>query len=171
MRGVEAKRILVAGGAGVLGSYLCQRLLDDGHDVTLPLFVEVDEIHTLAGPESPMLQASTSDVYGDPALHPLAEEYWGVEGFVRMMATDAAVTGPTNLGNPGEFSMRELAEMVVELTGSSSKLDYRPLPQDDPRQRKPDITRANATLGWEPAVALRDGLQKTIDYFDNHLRC
>lgn len=170
MGSVGTMRIIVTGKAGVLGSHLCQWLLDDGDDVTLPPFVEVDEIHTLAGPESPMLQASTSDVYGDPALHPQTEGYWGIEGFVRMMATDAGAIGPINLGNPGELSMREAAEMVVDLTGSPSKLVYRPLPQDDPRQRKPEITRAKATLGWEPTISLRDGPQTTIAYFDHHLR-
>ncbi len=305
------QRILVTGGAGFLGSHLCQRLLDDGHDVlcvdnfftssrrnlqalmdhrrfelmrhdvTFPLFVEVDQIFNLACPASPVhyqhdpvqttktsvhgainmlglakrvgakiLQASTSEVYGDPSVHPQVEEYWGnvnpigiracydegkrcaetlffdyhrqhalpikvvrifntygprmhpndgrvvsnfvvqalrgeaitlygdgmqtrsfcyvsdmIDGFVRMMNTGADVTGPINLGNPVEFSMRQLAELVIELTGSSSTIEYRPLPADDPRQRQPDISKAKAILDWTPRVELREGLTATIDYF------
>jgi UDP-glucuronate decarboxylase len=251
------------------------------HDVTFPLFVEVDEIYNLACPASPVhyqfdpvqttktsvigavnmlglakrlrvpvLQASTSEVYGDPAIHPQVESYWGnvnpigprscydegkrcaetlffdyhrqhklkikvarifntygphmhpndgrvvsnfivqalrgeditiygngeqtrsfcyvddlVRGLMALMATDDTVTGPINLGNPGEFTMLELAQQVIEQTGSSSKLVFQPLPQDDPRQRQPDISQARDKLGWEPAVPLHDGLGKTIDYF------
>jgi UDP-glucuronate decarboxylase len=310
------KRVLVTGGAGFLGSHLCQRLIDAGnevlcvdnfftgrranvahlldhprfelmrHDVTFPLYVEVDEIFNLACPASPIhyqfdpvqttktsvhgainmlglakrvrakiFQASTSEVYGDPSVHPQPESYWGnvnpigprscydegkrcaetlffdyyrqhktrikvarifntygpkmhpndgrvvsnfivqalkgepitiygdgqqtrsfcycddlIEGFIRLMATDESITGPINLGNPGEFTMRELAEMVLDLTGSKSKLETRPLPADDPRQRKPDITQAGEKLGWKPTVPLREGLTKTIAYFDQLLK-
>ena len=255
------------------------------HDITFPLYVEVDEIYNLACPASPVhyqfdpvqttktsvigavnmlglakrlrvpiLQASTSEVYGDPAVHPQPEEYWGnvnpigprscydegkrcaetlffdyhrqnnvaikvvrifntygphmhpndgrvvsnfivqalrgeditiygdgrqtrsfcyvddlVAGLMAMMATPTEVTGPINLGNPGEFTMLQLAEQVIELTGGQGSLEFRPLPADDPRQRRPDITKAHALLGWEPRVALREGLEKTIAYFSDVL--
>ena len=311
----ERKSILVTGGAGFLGSHLCDRLLADGHDVicadnfftgtkanldhlighprfelirhdvTFPLYIEVDEIFNLACPASPIhyqhdpvqttktsvhgainmlglakrlkvkiFQASTSEVYGDPTVHPQREDYWGhvnpigsrscydegkrcaetlffdyhrqlgleikvarifntygprmhpndgrvvsnfivqalkgqpitiygegkqtrsfcyvddlVEGFVRLMATPPSVTGPVNLGNPGEFTIRELAEKVLSITGSKSKLVFQPLPQDDPQQRCPDISLARGTLDWSPKIQLDEGLKKTISYFDKLL--
>ena len=305
------KRVLVTGGAGFLGSHLCERLLAEGcdvlcvdnfysgtkdniahllgnphfemmrHDVTFPLYVEVDEIFNLACPASPVhyqrdpvqttktsvhgainmlglakrtgakiLQASTSEVYGDPQVHPQTEDYWGhvntigirscydegkrcaetlffdyhrqhavqikvvrifntygprmhpndgrvvsnfivqalrgeditiygdgaqtrsfcyvddlIEGFMRMMTSPAEVTGPINMGNPVEFTIRELAETVLRMVGGSSQLVLKPLPQDDPRQRQPDITLARTTLDWAPQVQLEAGLSKTIEYF------
>ncbi|MBE0612747.1 MAG: SDR family oxidoreductase [Burkholderiales bacterium] len=305
------KRILVTGGAGFLGSHLCERLLADGHDVlcadnfftgtkdnithllpnphfelmrhdiTFPLFVEVDEIYNLACPASPIhyqydpvqttktsvhgtinmlglakrvkakiLQASTSEVYGDPQVHPQTEDYWGnvnpigtrscydegkrcaetlffdyyrqyklrikvarifntygprmhpndgrvvsnfivqalkgdpitiygegkqtrsfcyvddlVDGLVRLMDSPDEFTGPVNLGNPGEFTILELAQKIVALTGSKSQIEFKPLPSDDPTQRKPDIDLAKRTLAWTPRIALDDGLPRAIAYF------
>ncbi len=316
MKNSLRKRILVTGGAGFLGSHLCERLLDTGndvlcvdnfftgtkdnilhlldnphfelmrHDVTFPLYVEVDEIYNLACPASPIhyqfdpvqttktsvhgainmlglakrvkakiFQASTSEVYGDPDVHPQHEEYWGrvnpigsrscydegkrcaetlffdyhrqhglqvkvarifntygprmhpndgrvvsnfivqalksesitlygdgsqtrsfcyvddlITGFVRLMDTSADFTGPVNLGNPGEFTIRQLAEKIIEMTGSASSLIYQPLPADDPRQRRPDITLAKRILDWEPTINLEEGLNHTIAYFDDLLR-
>lgn len=304
-------RVLVTGGAGFLGSHLCEQLLARGHevlsvdnyftgsrrnlapmlsnpmfeairhDVTFPLFVEVDQIYNLACPASPVhyqhdpvqttktsvhgainmlglakrlgariLQASTSEVYGDPTVHPQPEGYWGhvnpigirscydegkrcaetlffdyhrqhdldikvmrifntygprmhpndgrvvsnfivqalkgedltiygdgtqtrsfcyvddlVDGMIRLMASPKGFTGPVNIGNPVEFTMLELAELVLSLTGSASKIRFMPLPSDDPRQRQPDISLAREKLAWEPSVALHQGIQKTIDYF------
>ena len=311
----SCKRVLDTGGAGFLGSHLIDRLLDLGHDVvcadnlftgskrniehlhgnprfefirhdvTFPLYVEVDEIWNLACPASPIhyshdpvqttktsvhgainmlglakrlgcpiFQASTSEVYGDPSVHPQTEDYWGnvnpigprscydegkrcaetlffdyhrqhkldikvarifntygprmhpndgrvvsnfivqalrgeditiygegqqtrsfcyvddlVSGFLKLMATEPGFTGPVNLGNPGEFTIRQLAEAVINLTGAGSKLVFRPLPTDDPMQRQPDITLARTKLGWEPTVQLDEGLRRTIAYFEELL--
>jgi UDP-glucuronate decarboxylase len=311
-----ARRVLVTGGAGFLGSHLCERLVAAGHevlcidnyftgrranvahlldspnfelqrhDVTFPLYVEVDEIYNLACPASPIhyqhdpvqttktsvhgainmlglakrtgariFQASTSEIYGDPTVHPQTEDYWGnvnpigprscydegkrcaetlffdyhrqhrlrikvarifntygprmhpgdgrvvsnfimqalrgepitifgegtqtrsfcyrddlVDAFLLLMASRDEITGPINLGNPGEFTMIELAEQVLDLTGSKSELVFRPLPQDDPKQRRPDIGFAERELGWTPKIALRDGLIRTIEYFDGLAR-
>ncbi len=308
-------RVLVTGGAGFLGSHLCERLVADGcdvlcvdnfftgtkaniahllsapnfelmrHDVTFPLYVEVDEIYNLACPASPIhyqhdpvqttktsvhgainmlglakrvkakiFQASTSEVYGDPSVHPQTEAYWGnvnpigvrscydegkrcaetlffdyhrqhglgikvgrifntygprmhpndgrvvsnfivqaltgepitvygdgqqtrsfcyvddmIEAFLRLMATPAAFTGPVNLGNPVEFTIRQLAETVIRLTRSRSEIIPKPLPRDDPMQRKPDITLAREELGWEPAISVEQGLKKTIPFFESLL--
>jgi UDP-glucuronate decarboxylase len=307
----KIKRILVTGGAGFLGSHLCERLLADGHDVlcvdnfftgtrqnvlhllgnprfellrhdiTFPLYVEVDQIYNLACPASPVhyqhdpiqttktsvhgainmlglakrlnvpiLQASTSEVYGDPAIHPQTEDYWGnvnpigtrscydegkrcaetlffdyhrqlglrikvarifntygprmhpndgrvvsnfivsalkgepltiygsgsqtrsfcyvddlIDGLVRLMNSADSVTGPVNMGNPVEFTIADLAGQIVEKTGSRAQLEYRELPADDPKQRRPDISKARDLLGWEPKVALEEGLKQTIAYF------
>ncbi len=309
---IDRRTVLVTGGSGFLGSHLCERLIEDGHDVlcvdnfftgdkrnvdhlhgtprfellrhdvTFPLYVEVDEIYNLACPASPIhyqhdpvqttktsvhgainmlglakrlkakiLQASTSEVYGDPNVHPQNEAYWGhvnpighracydegkrcaetlffdyrrqhdlpikvarifntygprmhvndgrvvsnfivqalkgesisiygegdqtrsfcyvddmIEAFTRLMNTEPEVTGPINLGNPSEITIRELAETIIEEAGSRSKLDFHPLPSDDPKRRCPDIGEAKQSLGWEPKTKLRDGLKKTITYFD-----
>lgn len=306
------KRILVTGGAGFIGSHLCKKLIQEGHevlcvdnfftgrrenihelldhknfellrhDITFPLYVEVDQIYNLACPASPVhyqfdpvqttktsvvgainmlglakrlkiriLQASTSEVYGDPAIHPQTEDYWGnvnpigpracydegkrcaetlffdyyrqhnldikvvrifntygpnmqpndgrvvsnfimqalrnepitiygngnqtrsfcyvddlVDGLYKMMETEKGFTGPVNLGNPAEFSMLELAELVIQLTGSKSTIKHLPLPQDDPKQRQPDISKAKDILQWEPKIKIKDGLVNAIKYFE-----
>ena len=306
-----SQRVMITGGAGFLGSHLCERLLAEQcdvlcvdnfytgtkrnvvhlaqkpmfelmrHDITFPLYVECDRIYNLACPASPIhyqfdpvqttktsvhgainvlglakrtrariLQASTSEVYGDPEIHPQTEDYWGrvnpigprscydegkrcaetlffdyqrqhgldikvvrifntygprmlpndgrvvsnfivqalrgepitlygdgaqtrsfcyvddlIDGMVRMMNTPPGFYGPINLGNPAEFTIRELAEKVLSLTGSKSRIEHKPLPQDDPRQRQPDIKLAKSKLGWQPKVALEDGLKETVRYF------
>ena len=315
MATATARRVLVTGGAGFVGSHLCEQLLNLGHevscvdnffsssrqniahllgntrfelirhDVTFPLYVEVDEIFILACPASPVhyqfdpvqttktsvigainmlglakrlklkiLQASTSEIYGDPDVHPQTEDYWGnvnpigfrscydegkrcaetlffdyrrqhnlpikvvrifntygprmhphdgrvvsnfivqalkgeditifgdgsqtrsfcyvddlVDGMLRMMETSLDVTGPLNIGNPNEFTILELAKLVIEMTATKSKVRFEPLPSDDPRQRRPDISKAKAVLGWEPKTQLREGLVRTIAYFDKLL--
>jgi UDP-glucuronate decarboxylase len=315
MATATARRVLVTGGAGFVGSHLCEQLLNLGHevscvdnffsssrqniahllgntrfelirhDVTFPLYVEVDEIFNLACPASPVhyqfdpvqttktsvigainmlglakrlklkiLQASTSEIYGDPNVHPQTEDYWGnvnpigfrscydegkrcaetlffdyrrqhnlpikvvrifntygprmhphdgrvvsnfivqalkgeditifgdgsqtrsfcyvddlVDGMLRMMETSPDVTGPLNIGNPNEFTILELAKLVIEMTATKSKVRFEPLPSDDPRQRRPDISKAKAVLGWEPKTQLREGLVRTIAYFDKLL--
>ena len=310
------KRILVTGGAGFIGSHLCEKLLGEGnevlcvdnfftgnknnilplldnkhfellrHDITFPLYVEVNEIYNLACPASPIhyqfdsvqttktsvhgainvlglakrtrakiLQASTSEIYGDPEIHPQSENYWGkvnpigiracydegkrcaetlffdywrqhklkirvvrifntygpnmhpndgrvvsnfivqalkgdditiygdgnqtrsfqyvddlIEGMIKMMNNQEEFVGPVNLGNPNEFTIKELAGKIINLTGSRSKIVFKPLPEDDPKQRQPDITLAKEKLNWEPKVNLEDGLKKTIEYFKKILK-
>ncbi|MCL5004639.1 MAG: SDR family oxidoreductase [Patescibacteria group bacterium] len=307
------KKILITGGAGFIGSHLCKKLLEEGnevlcvdnfftgnknnilpfldnkrfellrHDITFPLYAEVDEVYNLACPASPIhyqfdpvqttktsvhgainmlglakrtkakiLQASTSEVYGDPEIHPQPENYWGrvnpigvracydegkrcaetlffdywrqhkvkirvirifntygpnmhpndgrvvsnfivqalkgeditiygdgsqtrsfqyvddlIEGMIKMMDNQEEFVGPINLGNPNEFTILELAQKIIELTGSKSKIVFKPLPEDDPKQRQPDITLAKEKLNWEPKIALEEGLKKTIEYFIN----
>jgi len=310
---INSKRVLVTGGAGFLGSHLCARLVAEGydvicvdnlftgskrnieslldhhnfefirHDVTFPLYLEVDQIYNLACPASPVqyqhdpvqttktsvhgainllglakrtgariFQASTSEVYGDPEIHPQTEDYWGrvnpigvrscydegkrcaetlffdyhrqhgleikvarifntygpnmhphdgrvvsnfivqallgqpitiygtgeqtrsfcfvddlIDGFVRFMDSESSLTGPINFGNPSEFSMLELASLIIEMTNSTSIIEYRPLPFDDPAKRRPDITKAKSLLDWEPRISVRQGLESTIAYFED----
>jgi UDP-glucuronate decarboxylase len=315
MQVLNERRVLVTGGAGFIGSHLCERLMASGrevlcidnyytgtrhnvqnflgnprfelmrHDVCFPLYVEVDQIYNLACPASPIhyqldpvqttktsvhgainmlglakrikakiLQASTSEVYGDPIVHPQTEDYWGnvnpigprscydegkrcaetlffdyfrqhrlrikvarifntygprmhpndgrvvsnfivqalknkditvygdgdqtrsfcyvddlVDGLIRLMESEDDIVGPVNLGNPTEFTIRQLAEVVIDLTGSGSKIIHRPLPQDDPKQRQPDISKAQELLGWQPVLPLAEGLTRTIAYFEELL--
>jgi UDP-glucuronate decarboxylase len=315
MQVLNERRVLVTGGAGFIGSHLCERLMASGrevlcidnyytgtrhnvqnflgnprfelmrHDVCFPLYVEVDQIYNLACPASPIhyqldpvqttktsvhgainmlglakrikakiLQASTSEVYGDPIVHPQTEDYWGnvnpigprscydegkrcaetlffdyfrqhrlrikvarifntygprmhpndgrvvsnfivqalknkditvygdgdqtrsfcyvddlVDGLIRLMESEDDIVGPINLGNPTEFTIRQLAEVVIDLTGSGSKIIHRPLPQDDPKQRQPDISKAQELLGWQPVLPLAEGLTRTIAYFEELL--
>jgi len=310
---INSKRVLVTGGAGFLGSHLCARLVAEGydvicvdnlftgskrnieslldhhnfefirHDVTFPLYLEVDQIYNLACPASPVqyqhdpvqttktsvhgainllglakrtgariFQASTSEVYGDPEIHPQTEDYWGrvnpigvrscydegkrcaetlffdyhrqhsleikvarifntygpnmhphdgrvvsnfivqallgqpitiygtgeqtrsfcfvddlIDGFIRFMDSESSLTGPINFGNPSEFSMLELASLIIEMTNSTSIIEYRPLPFDDPAKRRPDITKAKSLLDWEPRISVRQGLESTIAYFED----
>ncbi len=235
-------RTLVTGGAGFLGTHLCRRLLDLGHevlcldnfysssrggiadmlshprfellrhDITFPVYVEVDEIFNLACPASPIhyqydpvhttktcvhgainvlglakrlgapiFQASTSEVYGSPREHPQSETYWGntnpigprscyvddmIHTFVLYMSSREPVAGPLNLGNPTEITVRELAERIIEVTGSSSTLISKPLPADDPVRRCPDIALAEKLLDWKPTTELETGLRRTVEYFD-----
>ena len=170
------KRLLVTGGAGFLGSHLCERLLERGDDV---LCVDNNTYGPRMHPNDGrvvsnfIVQALKNEpitLYGDgQQTRSFCYVSDMIDGFVRLMDSPDELPGPVNLGNPVEFSMRELAEQVIDLTGSRSPMEYRPLPQDDPRQRKPDIALAKENLGWQPTVQLREGLQHTITYFDKLL--
>jgi nucleoside-diphosphate-sugar epimerase len=212
------KKILVTGGAGFLGSHLCDRLIETGHDVlcvdnfftgskenvahlighprfdllrhdvTFPLYAEVDGIYNLACPASPIhyqhdpVQTTKTRVHGvlkgeDITIYGAGQQTRSfcfvddlVEAMLRMMGTASDVTGPVNIGNPGDFTMLELAEAVIRLTKSKSKPVFLPLPQDDPKQRRPDISLAKEALGWTPKVDLEAGLGKTIEYFAQRIR-